>query len=92
MFSKFFSYLALYRSVRKAEAMDHFLQRAAAAFLACWERSSGVCCLRRALVALAAFFWAAAILAGVRARPIAAAAFDRAFVIALGSIPRVDSC
>jgi hypothetical protein len=42
----------------------------------------------RALMAFAAFLRAAAALAGVLARPIAAAAFDLADVITLGSIPR----
>lgn len=68
-------------------------QRVAAACRACSERSSGVWAAMRARVALAAFRRAAAALAGVLARPRAAAARLRSRLITLGSIaenPRVD--
>lgn len=63
--------------------MSYLAQRAEAARLACSERSSGVWLRMRARVALAAFWRAAAALAGVFARPIAAAALDRAWLISL---------
>lgn len=76
---------------RRREMGGYFLpQRAAAAALACSERSFGVWFLSRARVALAAFFRAAATLAGVLARPIAAAAFWRAVGITLGSIAQTS--
>jgi hypothetical protein len=59
---------------------DFFPQRDSAAFWACSRRWAGVSAILAA-VALAAFKRAAAILAGVRARPIAAAAFERAAVV-----------
>lgn len=70
-------------------AQRFLLQRAWAAFRAWAERWRGVIASRAARAFLA-FLRAAAALAGVLARPIAAAARERSRLITLGSISRVD--